>query len=124
MAPTRQIATLRSVLRYVFPAPDGLLLPSSVAPAVKDLNRVGYWLVPALLALSPLLLFAPLRDRFAVLCGAILLVTCVGHLLLLAFDIKLPLDRAALFLVPLATVIIAAVAARLEFAVKIGRAHV
>jgi hypothetical protein len=113
------IDTLRSVLRHVFPAPDGLLLPSHIAPAVKDLNRIGYWLVPALLALSPLLLFAPQqtpRDRFAVLCGAILLVTCAGHLLLLTFDIKLPLGRTALFLVPLATVIIAAVAARLEFA--------
>jgi hypothetical protein len=111
--------TFESVMRHVFPAPDGLLLPSSLAPAISDLNRVGYWLVAALLALSPLLLFGAertARDKFAVLCGAILLTTCAGHLALLTFDVKLPLGRTALFFVPLATVIVATVAARLEFA--------
>jgi hypothetical protein len=111
--------TLESVMRHVFPPPDGLLLPSSLAPAISNLNRVGYWLAAALLALGPLLLFGAERtprDKFAVLCGAILLTTCAGHLVLLAFDVKLPLGRTAVFFVPLATVIVATVAASLKFA--------
>ena len=113
------VQSLHSVLSLVFPPPNGLLFPASLSPALAPLASIGPWLVAAMLGLSPLLLLrsprSP-RDTFAILCGGILIATCAGHFALLPLGIKLPLTRAATYLIPLVTIVIAVAAARLSYA--------